>query len=324
MNPLTIWTNVAYPTQAMDLLRAGIGQHRLLFATQREQTVLAKASKDENLQHADIALGQPHVEQLLESNHLRWVQLPSAGYTAYDRDDLRKNFQSRGILMSNSSSVYAEPCAQHLLAQILGQARRMFDAATSQLTDHRWPYRTIREKSRLLNGQNVLLLAFGAIGRRVAELLKPFEVNILALRRSPTGNESVSCRPISELHQHLPWADHVANILPLSDQTTRILGAAEFAKMKPTAIFYNIGRGPTIDQNALLTALRDGRLAAASLDVTDPEPLPPEHPLWTTPNCVITPHTAGGHNTEFLRVVKHFLNNLRRFEKGEPLADRVY
>jgi phosphoglycerate dehydrogenase-like enzyme len=104
----------------------------------------------------------------------------------------------------------------------------------------------------------------------------------------------------------------------------KMIGAAEFAKMKPSAIFYNIGRGQTIDQEALVVALQQGRIAAASLDVTDPEPLPPEHALWTTPNCIITPHTAGGHNTEFVRVVQHFLNNLRKFEKGEALNDRVF
>ena len=93
--------------------------------------------------------------------------------------------------------------------------------------------------------------------------------------------------------------------------------------MKPGAVFYNIGRGTTVDQDALGEALRSGRLRAAYLDVTDPEPLPPEHPLWTTPNCVITPHTAGGHDNEWTRLVQHFLANLRRHEAGQPLLDRV-
>ena len=93
--------------------------------------------------------------------------------------------------------------------------------------------------------------------------------------------------------------------------------------MKRGAVFYNIGRGTTVDQDALGEALRSGQLRAAYLDVTDPEPLPPEHPLWTTPNCVITPHTAGGHADEWVRLVKHFLVNLRRHEAGQPLLDRV-
>jgi phosphoglycerate dehydrogenase-like enzyme len=93
--------------------------------------------------------------------------------------------------------------------------------------------------------------------------------------------------------------------------------------MKEGAVFYNIGRGTTVDQEALVGALNGGRLAAAWLDVTDPEPLPPTHPLWTAPNCHITPHTAGGHNDEFHRLVGHFLGNLDRYVRGETLKDRV-
>jgi phosphoglycerate dehydrogenase-like enzyme len=101
------------------------------------------------------------------------------------------------------------------------------------------------------------------------------------------------------------------------------MSADRLARMKPSAVFYNIGRGTTVDQTALLEALRAGKIAAARLDVTDPEPLPPDHPLWTAPNCQITPHTAGGHAEEFHRLVGHFLTNLGRYLKGEELRDRV-
>ncbi|MCG8554141.1 MAG: hypothetical protein MJD61_02455 [Proteobacteria bacterium] len=93
--------------------------------------------------------------------------------------------------------------------------------------------------------------------------------------------------------------------------------------MKPSACFYNIGRGSTVDQSALLAALRQGRPAAAYLDVTQPEPLPPDDPLWDTPNCFVTPHSAGGHADESERIIAHFVGNLRRFERGERLHDRV-
>jgi len=93
--------------------------------------------------------------------------------------------------------------------------------------------------------------------------------------------------------------------------------------LKRGAIVYNIGRGVTLDQDALKRELNSGRLAAAYLDVTHPEPLPPDHSLWTTPNCFITPHSGGGHSNEKERQVKHFLANLRRFEQGEELIDRV-
>jgi phosphoglycerate dehydrogenase-like enzyme len=101
------------------------------------------------------------------------------------------------------------------------------------------------------------------------------------------------------------------------------MSAARLALMKPDAAFYNIGRGTTVDQAALLTALREGPLAAAYLDVTDPEPLPPTHPLWDQPNCFITPHAGGGHRGEYERLIRHFLDNLQKFEAGERLNDRI-
>ena len=111
--------------------------------------------------------------------------------------------------------------------------------------------------------------------------------------------------------------------MPASPETDRFFSADAFARLKPSAIFYNIGRGTTVDQQALATALTTGRLAAAYLDVTDPEPLPSDHFLWKAPNCHITPHTAGGHAEEFLDSVRHFLENLKRFQSGQPLIDRI-
>src|SRR6185503_280902 len=105
--------------------------------------------------------------------------------------------------------------------------------------------------------------------------------------------------------------------------TGNFMNAQRLSLMKQTAIFYNIGRGSTVDQDALLSALRENRIGAAYLDVTAREPLPAEHPLWTMANCYITPHTAGGHHDEFERLMKHFLENLRRFTSGQDLADRV-
>ena len=121
----------------------------------------------------------------------------------------------------------------------------------------------------------------------------------------------------------LPLADHLINILPDNPSTERFVTAGRLAMLKPGAIYYNIGRGTTVDQAALLEALQSRCLAAAYLDVTDPEPLPPDHPPWTTPNCFITPHTAGGQAREQYRLVEHFLANVKRFQRGEPLLDRV-
>jgi phosphoglycerate dehydrogenase-like enzyme len=118
-------------------------------------------------------------------------------------------------------------------------------------------------------------------------------------------------------------ADHIINILPDNQESRHFFDATRFAKLKPGAVFYNIGRGTTVDQNALLNALQSGRLRAAWLDVTDPEPLPDGHPLLTAPNCHITPHIAGGHTDETKTLVRHFLKNFERFIRGESLIDRV-
>ena len=135
------------------------------------------------------------------------------------------------------------------------------------------------------------------------------------------GSHLPSERHIEELDRLLPEADHVANVLPANASTEGLFDAAKFGRMKPGAFFYNIGRGTTVEQDALIGAM--DRLAAAYLDVVDPEPLPREHPLWTTPNVFITPHTAGGHRGEEIRLVRHFLANLRRFRADETLKDRV-
>jgi len=129
--------------------------------------------------------------------------------------------------------------------------------------------------------------------------------------------------PEEDLTRVLPLADHVINLLPENDSTLRYVNARRLGWFKPGARFYNVGRGVTVDQAALLEALQSGRLGAAYLDVTEPEPLPVDHPLWSAPNCYITPHAAGGAHDENNRLVRHFLKNLEAFERGTELMDRI-
>ncbi len=320
---LTIWTNAQFAEATRTQLIEGTKSHRLIFSTQLSASNLAKAAPDPALHEADIAFGQPDPETVLASPRVRWAQLTTAGYTRYDSPDFRAAFGGRGGQLTSSSGVYDEPCAEQVLAFMLAQARQLPASHESQRTDRAWPYLERRAISRLLLGQNVVLLGFGAIGRRLAELLAPFAMKITAVRRKPAGDENVAVVTEDQLGAALAGADHVVNILPENPATIRFVNAARLAAMKPGAIFYNVGRGTTVDQDALLTALQSGVLGAAWLDVTDPEPLPPEHPLWTAPNCHITPHTAGGHDNEQERLVGHFLENLGRFERGEALLDRV-
>lgn len=298
-------------------VRRATAGHRLLLG--------AEASAGE-LAQAHVAFGQPPVNDARDSQTLRWVQLSSAGYGSYDRADVREAFARRGAVLTKSSFVYANPCAEHVLSFMLAWARQLPLAFDEQRGERGWPQERVRQRSVLLTGQRVILFGFGSIGARLAELLAPFTRHLSGVRRKPEGDEAIETLSFDDprVAERLGAADHVVNLLPGTPATAAFFGAARFAACKRGAIFYNVGRGTTVDQDALLDALRSGQLGAALLDVTDPEPLPPAHPLWQAPNCVITPHGAGGHHDEGDRLVEHFIANFGRFARSERLTDRAF
>ena len=322
---LQIWCNYAFKGEAADLLRRRTGQHRLRFSTGNNTGVPPRSeSGDPQAVEADILFGQPDLSILFASRRLRWVELTSAGYTTYDRDDLRQALRARNAVLTNSSRVFDEPCAQHLAAMILALARELPRCLDNQRTARAWLHGEPRAGRRfLLNGQTAVIYGFGTIARRLVEILRPFGMQLWGVRRIVRGDEGISILTRQEADARLGEMDHVLNILPANDSTGHFFDAARFACCKPGARFYNIGRGATVDQTALLDALRSSHLDAAYLDVTDPEPLPVDHPLWTAPNCYITPHLAGTHSDEDVRLVQHFLANLEAFEAGGSLKDRV-
>lgn len=319
-----IWCNNPFPEnkqQVKKVLAEEAGTHQVFFFAPAENGLDGESRKI--LQAADIAFGSPDRETLMQSKKLRWVQLNSAGYTPYDHPDFWQHSKARGIALTNSSHVYDEPCAQHLLAMITSVARCLPQALDEQRGGRSWPMSRLRNNSRLLNEQTVLILGFGAIGRRLSKLLAPLGMQVTGVRRKVSGEEKIRVITEAGLDHYLPLTDHLVNTLPANESTKNFLNAKRFAQLKPETILYNIGRGTTIDQEALQRALEQNQLAAAYLDVTDPEPLPPEHPLWSTPNCYITPHTAGGHADETERQVRHFTDNLQRFINGEELVNRI-
>jgi len=320
---LTIWCNGKFTEPATRLLQAGLTKHRLVIGASTSASVLTAGQPDPSLAEADIAFGQPDAGQSMECPRLRWLEVTTAGYTRYDREDFRENFRRRGAMFSNVSAVFADPCAQHVLAYMLALGRQLLPSHRDQLTDHSWHYAQRRYDSRLLTGQTVLLLGFGAIGRRLAQLLAPFGMTIYAVRRQTRSEPGLHIVPEEDLTRVLPLADHVVNILPDNASTQGYVNSRRLGWFKRGARFYNVGRGTTVDQRAVLEALQTGQLGAACLDVFEPEPLPPDHPLWTAPNCFITPHTAGGRHDQDEAIVKHFLQNLAAFESGGALVDRV-
>jgi len=271
----------------------------------------------------EIAFGQPEIAIIDKLDGLRWIHLTSAGYTRYDTPEFRATAARRGLALTNSSSVYASPCAEHLFAFMLAQSRRLPEALRTRVAGGTPEWNRLRGLSTSLAGEQVVMLGLGAIALRLIELLAPFQMRIVGLRRKRIGNEPVPVITPPELPAALATAGHVINILPDNAGSRNFVDAKFFNSMKRGAVFYNIGRGATVVQEALADALRRGQLAAAWLDVTDPEPLPPGHPLLSAPNCFITPHTGGGHRNEAETLVRHFLDNFYRYQDGLPFLGRV-
>ena len=322
---LTVWTNHILQPEAQALLLSGLAPAgcRLVQSANSSRSVLTQGAPDPAQAEADIAYGQPDPDDVMNNPRLKWVALSTAGYMRYERADFRTAMQQRGTVVTNTSQVFADPCAQQVLAGMLALARNVPAQLRNQDGPREWRYLEDRYTNRVLTGQSVLLLGFGAIGRRLAELLAPFGGRIMAFRRTPRGDEGVEVVTGAGLAAALAAADHVVDILPESAATRAFMTAARFNQMKPGARFYNIGRGTTVDQEALIAALESGRLNGACLDVMEPEPLPPAHPLWRAPNCFITCHIGGGTGDQDGKIVRHFLDNLQHFQRGEPLVDRV-
>ena len=316
-SPLRIWCNYDFSEDRVQELRRCLARHHLtLVGSDVEAPAQGEPAPD-------VLWGQPDADYLLRQP-TRWAEITSAGYTRYDRDDLRAALRARGAILSNTSRVFDEGCAQHLLAMVLALARELPRCLDNQRGGREWLHDEPRRGRRfLLNGQRGILYGYGTIARRVVELLRPLGMELAGVRRTPRGDEAIPMLSGAEANAFLAAADHVFNLLPDSASTGHYFDAGRFARCKRGARFYNIGRGKTVDQEALMAALREGQLEAAYLDVTDPEPLPPEHPLWDTPNCLITPHIAGTHDNEDARLVEHFLANLAAFEAGRPPVDQI-
>lgn len=305
-------------------LREGTAGHRLLFAEAAAGTVLEPGGLDRGFAEADIVLGQPDPVAAAEAECLRWIHVSSSGITRYDTPAFRARMAEKGIPVTNSAHVYNEACADHVLSFMLAQSRRLEEGLGTRDFGSGDAWLRHRSACVPLRGQSVFIVGFGAIGGRLTELLVPFEMKISGYRRSVRGDEPV--RMVTEGaagDAALAEADHVVNLLPDSASTRHYFDGERLGKMKAGATFYNIGRGGTVDQEALLARFAEDREFHAWLDVTDPEPLPEGHGLLREARCRITPHVAGGHRGEQLTLIRHFLENLRRFEAGQAFMDRV-
>lgn len=276
-------------------------------------------AQPERVGELEIAFGGLGRAQLPEAKRLKWLQTAGAGVNGLLTPELR----DRDVILTNASGIHAEPITEHMFGMLLMVTRRLAEAWDQQKT-RQWKGYPFGERVGLLAGKTLGVLGVGAIGGHSAKVGQAFGMRVVGLRR--TGEPHPHVERMYTEGERLEFyreCDVVMNSLPLTEKTRLAMSWEEFAALKPGAIVINTGRGGTINTDALLDALRSGRLGAALLDVTDPEPLPEDHPLWSMENVYITPHYSGAHPGYNERAGRIFLENLKCYLACEPLVNVV-
>ena len=252
-------------------------------------------------------------ETITRAVGLKWLNSVYAGVEAFPLDLL----EQRGVMLTNGAGINAVPIAEYVLMLMLAQAKGYREVVRAQ---ERREWLKTSPGKRELFGSQVLILGYGAIGQEVEARLTGFGAHVTKVRRS-AGPGTLGP---DQWRAQLGMFDWIVIAVPATPDTQHMIGAAELTAMKSDAVLVNIARGSVIDQDALVTALEAGAIGGALLDVTSPEPLPPEHPLWTLDNAQITMHLSGSAQTlMFQRAAERFLANLERYRAGEPLTPMV-
>jgi phosphoglycerate dehydrogenase-like enzyme len=264
---------------------------------------------------AEVVLGGFPLEMLGSASRLRWIQLLAVGIDAYRS----ANWPAVGgqVICTNLRGVFAEPMAQSVLAGVLAFNRGI--VAMVRLQDKGdWQKDYLHSQMRVLRHAHVLLLGGGSVGTRLREIFTLFGCTCSVYART-----SGDVRTLAELDAALPKADIVCAALPETPATRGLLDARRIALMKPDALFANVGRGSLLDEQALVRALESNRLRGAVIDVTQREPLSPDHPLWKCPRILLSQHSAAGSHDELSAAINFFGENLTRYRAGVPLVNAI-
>lgn len=273
----------------------------------------------EDVDWAQVILGNVPAAMLHGSPALEWLQTNSAGVEAY----IQPGVLAGDTLLTNATGAYGLAIAEHMLGMLLELFKKLElyrDAQKSGAWQSQGAVKAVY-------GSTVLVLGMGDIGGEFAARCKALGAKVIGVRRSPRPCPEYAdeVHLLEDLDSLLPQADVVAVTLPGTDATRGLMSRERLAKMKEGAVLLNVGRGFIVDTEALCDALERGHLSGAGVDVTDPEPLPPTHRLWNIPTAVVTPHISGFYHLRETheRIVGIFLENLRHFQAGEPLRNLV-
>lgn len=246
----------------------------------------------------------------LRAERLQWLHTMSAGTDHPVFSALR----GRGVTVTNSAGAAAPSIAQTVMTYLLALGRDLPRSLRDQ-AERRWQPRPSVD----LDGMRLGVVGLGAIGSETARLAAAFGMEVVGLRRNPTGKEPCETWTTDRFTELLAWADVIAVTAPLTDETRGMFDAEAFAAMRRGAWFVNVGRGEIVDESALVQSLLDEHLGGAGLDVFATEPLPSDSPLWRFPNVIITPHSSGSTDRTHRRSVDLFVDNFRRRTAGEAL-----
>jgi phosphoglycerate dehydrogenase-like enzyme len=270
---------------------------------------------------------RPRSDRLLErAPRLRWIQFSSSGVAAFVQS---AGLAAADVTVTNAAGIHARPLAEFVLFAMLYFAKRLPRVLADQRAHH-WQ----RFALDTLPGKTLGIVGLGRVGEEVARLARANGVRVVAIRRGAAARDeltgartdapdlpSLVVHPPRGLAAVLAESDYVALTLPLTGETSGLIGEAQLALMKPGAVLINIARGRVVDESALVRALQSGHLGGAALDVFAVEPLPAESPLWDMPNVLVTPHSMSTALDENERLIDLFSDNLRRYLAGQPLRN---
>jgi phosphoglycerate dehydrogenase-like enzyme len=281
------------------------------------------AEVDRLLPEADVVLGWAVKPANFDrARRLRWIQVTAASVAGL----LFPALIESPVIVTNGRGLWSESMADHAIGVILMFARKLHLIRDAQ-RERRWVQTELGASGpfRSIAGATVGLIGFGTIGRAIAERARALGMDVLAVRRNPADDPAPAHAqwPPERLPELLERSDYVVLAPPLTSETRGLIGAAEIARMRPGAVLINLGRGPLVDEAALIRALESGALAGAALDVFDQEPLPPESPLWGFPQVILTPHVSGLGERLWERAIELFARNLAAFREGRPLENLV-
>lgn len=277
------------------------------------------------LHDADILItGGPYylddVAQAVNTNapKLRWIQSLSVGTDRFEQGGVPEH-----ITFTNAAGLKGRTVAEHAMALMLSYTHALPEIERFRAKAE-WGRDSLRTRIESLEEQTLLLIGYGSIGKEIARKAKAFDMHVVALNRSGTADgHADTVAPLDELSKWLPEADFVANSLPLVPGTEKLIGEKAFTLMKSSAVLINVGRGPVVDQAALLEALHDKKIAGACLDVFEEEPIPSDDPVWAMENIIVSPHVGGTGGPVGPRFAELVAENLERFQKGQSLKNEV-